>query len=198
MTGADPTTTYLRLGYSLDSVNLEVNRTALFTWAISGLLLIAIGLFLWLILHVVRTRQPVKPSALPVAADRAMPPLLIDARDAGRAGGNGFAAADGKGRVLRLRGGEVRVDEQRKRIDFDGQEVVLSPKEYKILMQLASEPARIFTDEELIQAGWGSESFATSKDVKQYIYFLRRKLGDDAKAPKFIETVRGHGYRLAV
>jgi DNA-binding winged helix-turn-helix (wHTH) protein len=64
---------------------------------------------------------------------------------------------------------------------------------------LASQPGRIFTEEEIIKSVWPEEnadSPPTSKDVKQQIFFLRQKLGDNGESPIFIGTERGQGYRL--
>jgi len=43
---------------------------------------------------------------------------------------------------------------------------------------------------------WAEHSFASAQDVKQYIYFLRRKLEEDPKKPAIITTVRGFGYKV--
>ena len=182
-----PTISYLRVGYSLTSIELALRRSALFIVGTSALLLLVIGLLFWLTTRIwggIHLRPPV-----------ATPGLSPEMEQALIANGDG---PEPLRQVLELRGGQVTVDRRRKLIAFDGQQVSLSPKEYKLFMQLASDPERIFSDPEILAEVWGSNSVATSKDVKQYIYFLRRKLGDDPEAPSFIETVRGHGYKLAV
>jgi hypothetical protein len=199
---SDPATTYLRLGYSMIAVDLEIGRYSIFILSVSVLLLIAIGLLFWLITwwtgRAFKGLHPHQAADIAAQGQEAVPP----AKDAGqvteRISDNGIGATAPLCRRLQLRGGQLLLDEGRKQIAFDGQQITLSPKEYKLFMQLASNPARTFSDEEIIREVWGTEGSATSKDVKQYIYFLRRKLGDDSEMPKFIETVRGHGYKLAI
>lgn len=197
---SDPATTYLRLGYSMISVDLEIGRYSLFILSVSGLLLIAMGLLFSLITW--WTGRAFKGLYFHKAMSLATPVAPLPAKDAEQAteriGDNGLGAMPSASRNLQLRGGPLLLDAGRKLIAFDGQQVALSPKEYKLFMQLASNPTRTFSDEEIIREVWGRESSATSKDVKQYIYFLRRKLGDDSEMPKFIETVHGHGYKLAI
>lgn len=91
---------------------------------------------------------------------------------------------------------ELVVDHAGKRVFLRGGELKLSPKEYELLCLLASEPGRVFSTEEILQAVWAGRQWATAQDVKQYIYFLRRKLEADPENPKFIITVRGFGYKL--
>lgn len=88
------------------------------------------------------------------------------------------------------------VDNVAKRVFLNGTEVKLSPKEYELLKLLASEPGRVFSNEEILQAVWAGRQWATAQDVKQYIYFIRKKLEADPENPKFIITVRGFGYKL--
>ena len=73
---------------------------------------------------------------------------------------------------------------------------MLTPAEYDILLLLARASGRVRTREQLLVevADRDFESFDRAIDV--HISSLRRKLGDDPKAPRFIETVRGAGYRM--
>jgi len=88
------------------------------------------------------------------------------------------------------------VDNAGKRVFLNGTEVKLSPKEYELVRLLASEPGRVFSNEEILQAVWTGRHWATAQDVKQYIYFVRKKLEADPENPQFIVTVRGFGYKL--
>lgn len=88
------------------------------------------------------------------------------------------------------------VDNAGKRVFLNGAEVKLSPKEYEVVHLLASEPGRVFSNEEILQAVWAGRQWATAQDVKQYIYFIRKKLEADPENPQFILTVRGFGYKL--
>jgi len=88
------------------------------------------------------------------------------------------------------------VDNAGKRVFLNGSEVKLSPKEYELVRLLASEPGRVFSNGEILQAVWAGRQWATAQDVKQYVYFVRKKLETDPENPRFIITVRGFGYKL--
>ena len=90
----------------------------------------------------------------------------------------------------------IRIDDRTKTVTIDGEPVALSPKEYELLRLLASEPGRVFTNEEIINSLWDGGR-ATSSDVKQYIYHLRIKIERDPQDPQLILNVKGFGYKLA-
>ena len=79
---------------------------------------------------------------------------------------------------------------------LDGRPLNLTPIEYEILWCLARAPGRVKTREQLLVevADRDFESFDRSIDV--HVSSLRRSLGDDPRTPRFIETVRGAGYRM--
>ena len=79
---------------------------------------------------------------------------------------------------------------------LDGQAIPLSPIEWDMLLALARSAGRVKSREQLLLevADRDFESFDRSIDV--HISALRKKLGDDPKSPRYIETVRGAGYRL--
>jgi DNA-binding response OmpR family regulator len=79
---------------------------------------------------------------------------------------------------------------------LDGEPMTLTPIEYDMLLALARSAGRVKSREQLLLevAERDFESFDRSIDV--HISALRRKLGDDSKAPRYIETVRGAGYRM--
>ncbi len=74
----------------------------------------------------------------------------------------------------------------------------LSPTELDLLLTLAQNPGEVWSRERLLQRVWGAErgSAVDERVVDSYIALLRRKLGDDPKAPRYIETVFGQGYRF--
>lgn len=79
---------------------------------------------------------------------------------------------------------------------LDDQPLTLTPIEYDILLSLAGSAGRVKSREQLLLdvADRDFESFDRSIDV--HVSSLRKKLGDDAKTPRFIETVRSVGYRM--
>jgi DNA-binding response OmpR family regulator len=97
----------------------------------------------------------------------------------------------------RWRVGELEIDDTQKCVRLRGREVALSPKEYELLKLLASQPGRVFSDEEIIRHVWPEGGLASSTDVKRYIYLLRQKIEADPKTPTLVLTVPGFGYKLA-
>ena len=77
----------------------------------------------------------------------------------------------------------------------DGAEVALRPKAYELLVALARRPQELVTKEELLDSVWGRR-FITEGVIKSSVSELRQALGDDPKAPRWIETVSRRGYRF--
>ncbi len=94
--------------------------------------------------------------------------------------------------------GELALDDVRKYVKVRGEAVELSPKEFDLLKLLCDEPGKVYSNDEILKNIWAEHSFASAQDVKQYIYFLRRKLEENPKQPKIIVTVRGFGYKVEV
>jgi DNA-binding response OmpR family regulator len=92
--------------------------------------------------------------------------------------------------------GKLQIDDERKEVRLGDKLIELSPKEYELLKLLASKPGKVFSHREIIEAIWQDNPYASSEDVKKYIYLLRNKLEDDVENPKLILTVRGFGYKL--
>lgn len=94
--------------------------------------------------------------------------------------------------------GHIIIDDRTKVVTVDGEPVPLSPKEYELLKLLASDPGRVFTNEEIIESLWEERGRATSMDVKQYIYHLRNRIERNPQSPDLIQNVKGFGYKLAI
>jgi len=90
----------------------------------------------------------------------------------------------------------IEVDAAARTVTLSGNALALSRTEFDLLLTLTRHPGIIFTRERLLERVWGLEFVGTERVVDVNIQMLRRKLGDDADAPKFIETVRGVGYRF--
>lgn len=73
----------------------------------------------------------------------------------------------------------------------NGQEVVLTVREYEILKLLMSNPGKIFSRENLLCSIWGYEYYGDEKILNTHICNIRRKVGEE-----YIETIRGRGYRF--
>lgn len=77
-----------------------------------------------------------------------------------------------------------------------GKHVELSPKEFKILAMLLSSPNKVFSREELLEQVWGLDFYGDTKTVDVHIRWLREKIELDPSNPRYVQTVRGFGYRL--
>src|SRR5262245_22460559 len=106
------------------------------------------------------------------------------------------ARQTGEAQVAPLAVGALWLDPAARRASLGDQPLVLTAVEYDILLSLARAAGRVKTREQLLLevAERDFESFDRSIDV--HVSALRRKLGDNPRAPRFIETVRGVGYKL--
>jgi DNA-binding response OmpR family regulator len=91
---------------------------------------------------------------------------------------------------------DLCVDRERRIVSRRGEPVHLTRDEYHILALLMSRRAKIFTREEILEAVKGAAYGGFDRAVDTHIKKLRAKLGDDPKAPAYIITVYGMGYRL--
>ena len=96
----------------------------------------------------------------------------------------------------RIRVKDLVLDASSHSIARDGQDLSLTPTEFRLLAHLMRNAGRLLTHEELLTHVWGNEYAAEKPYLMYYVRFLRRKLGDDASSPRYIATVRGRGYRL--
>ncbi|MEW6223274.1 MAG: response regulator transcription factor [Chloroflexota bacterium] len=88
------------------------------------------------------------------------------------------------------------IDEGRRMVRVDDAAVELTALEFNLLAALAREPGIVVTRQSLLDQVWGAEFVADDHLVDVHVANLRRKLGDDPARPRFVETVRGVGYRL--
>lgn len=95
-----------------------------------------------------------------------------------------------------LRVGPICLDPQQCRVTLDGQEVSLSPREFRLLECLMRHPGRAFTRDQLIEQVWGPDFVGNSKSVDVHMLWLRRKLDVASPKPELFITVRGVGYRM--
>ena len=93
----------------------------------------------------------------------------------------------------RLRAGSLELDLRSRRATLDGGELALTPKEFDLLALLASDPGAVVSRDHMLREVWNTEWFGPTKTIDVHVASLRKKLGD----PRWIETVRGVGLRLA-
>jgi DNA-binding response OmpR family regulator len=111
--------------------------------------------------------------------------LLARVRALLRRGGSAELAASG-----------VRLDVGSRRVWCDEAELHLTNKEYGLLQLLLEQAGRVVTREAAAERVWGDPRTATSKTLDMHVSWLRRKLGDEAAAPRRLVTVRGIGFRF--
>jgi two-component system KDP operon response regulator KdpE len=92
--------------------------------------------------------------------------------------------------------GDERIDFAQRKVTVRGQPVALTPTEYNLLVELATNPGRILTHHELLKKVWGDEYREEVHYLKVYVGRLRAKLERDPAKPKLILTARGIGYQF--
>ena len=90
----------------------------------------------------------------------------------------------------------LEIDEARRMVRVDGNPVDLTALEFDLLAALARDPGIVIRRQALLDRVWGADFVADDHLVDVHVANLRRKLGDDPAHPRFVETVRGVGYRL--
>jgi DNA-binding response OmpR family regulator len=91
---------------------------------------------------------------------------------------------------------EVRPDEGT--VERGGEEVHCTRTEFRLLCELARHPGKVLSREHLLEQVWGYDYFGDGRLVDVHIRRLRTKVEPDPATPRFILTVRGMGYKLAV
>jgi two-component system alkaline phosphatase synthesis response regulator PhoP len=91
--------------------------------------------------------------------------------------------------------GDVQIDFERAEVRKAGQPLALAAKELQLLRYLVNHRDRVVPREEILQQVWEYDSEISSRTIDVHIAWLRQKL-DNPQNPKFIQTVRGKGYRF--
>jgi len=95
-----------------------------------------------------------------------------------------------------LRTGDLVVDRPRREVTVAGRAIDLTTLEFAILETLARDPGIVLTRQQLLDAAWGVDFVGDDHVLEVHVGNLRRKLGDEPAQPRYVETVRGVGYRL--
>ena len=93
--------------------------------------------------------------------------------------------------------GPLRIDLRRSEVFRDGSPAMLSTKEFQLLRYLLEHRGTTLSREELLKDVWGYASAPSTRTVDVHVAWLRQKLEDDPKQPKYILTVHGQGYKFA-
>jgi two-component system KDP operon response regulator KdpE len=92
--------------------------------------------------------------------------------------------------------GGIKVDLGRRQVFRDGEEVRLTPIEYKLLALLVRHAGKVLTHRQILREVWGPEYGDESHYLRVYVAQLRRKLEADPARPRIVRTEPGVGYRL--
>jgi Response regulators consisting of a CheY-like receiver domain and a winged-helix DNA-binding domain len=98
------------------------------------------------------------------------------------------------GDILRI--GPLIIDSSKHEALKNGERLDLTLKEFELLKYLITNRGKVLTRELLLDRIWGYEYFGETRTVDVHIRHLRQKLEEDDKNPKFIETIRGIGYKF--
>ena len=106
-----------------------------------------------------------------------------------------LAAAAGNERISF---GDLVIDPDLMAVQRNGRRVNLTPTEFRLLRYLAERPERLLSRAQIIEAVWGyTADIGYDRTVDVHVRRLREKIEDDPASPRWIQTVRGFGYRFA-
>jgi two-component system alkaline phosphatase synthesis response regulator PhoP len=103
---------------------------------------------------------------------------------------------NGDGRSGAVRFGNVSVDFRRAEVRRRNKPIELSAMEFKLLQFLIQNPGSVHSRDALLDAVWGYDAMPTTRTVDVHIAWLRQKLEENPRHPKFIQTVHGLGYKF--
>jgi two-component system alkaline phosphatase synthesis response regulator PhoP len=91
--------------------------------------------------------------------------------------------------------GTIRVDFRRTEITRNGEPIALSAKEFQLLRYFIDHKGETLTRETLLQEVWGYSAIPYTRTVDVHVAWLRQKLEEDPKQPRWIQTIHGMGYK---
>lgn len=92
--------------------------------------------------------------------------------------------------------GSLVISERSRRVERDGNEILLTPKEFDILLFLAKNRGQVFTKEQIYQAVWENDYVMDDSNIMSFIRKLRKKIEPNPDAPEYIQTIWGIGYKF--
>jgi len=98
---------------------------------------------------------------------------------------------------LSFGGGDLDIDVRGAEVRKAGAVVDLTPSERRLLLTLAASPGRVYTREELIDRALGPDYDGYDRTIDAHVKNLRQKIESDPRAPRYVQTVHGLGYRFA-
>ncbi len=98
-------------------------------------------------------------------------------------------------RKLELPG--LELDLLRRQVCVEGTPVELTAKEFEVLALLAAHPGRVYSREQIMHHLWDGDFFGEARAADVHVQHIRKKIEPDPKNPRYVQTVRGMGYRFA-
>jgi DNA-binding response OmpR family regulator len=96
-----------------------------------------------------------------------------------------------------LRFDRLEIDEAAREVRVDGRDLGFKPREFALLLQLASNPGVAFSRANLLETVWGFDFNGDQRTVDVHVRRLRAKLEDEAAMPRVVQTIHGFGYKFA-
>ena len=92
--------------------------------------------------------------------------------------------------------GGLEIDDNRKTVTVDGEDVRLTPIEYRIALLMIRSPGRVFSIDEIYENVWGEDAFCVDNTIAVHIRRIREKIEIDPKNPRYLKVVWGIGYKI--
>ena len=93
---------------------------------------------------------------------------------------------------------DLEIDLERRKVRHKGEVKKLTHKEFQLLYALAQCPNKVFSRNELLNNVWGWSQYGQTRTVDIHIGYLRKKLEENPRKPRLLQTIRGVGYTLNV
>jgi DNA-binding response OmpR family regulator len=90
----------------------------------------------------------------------------------------------------------LEIDLFRRQVSAGGEPVELTAKEFEVLALLAAHPGRVYSREQIMQHLWDGDFFGEARAADVHVQHIRQKIEPDPKTPRYVQTVRGMGYRF--
>jgi len=90
----------------------------------------------------------------------------------------------------------LTIDDNLKTVTVEGEDIKLTPLEYKIALLLIRSPGRVFSIDDIYERVWGEDAFCADNTIAVHIRRIREKIEIDPKNPKYLKVVWGIGYKI--
>lgn len=105
-----------------------------------------------------------------------------------------LVAAEVKDEVIKI--GELEIHPDKYMVMFKGEQLVLTPKEFELILYLANHRGKVLSRDQLLNGVWDFHYDGDTRIVDVHISHLREKIETDTKQPVYIRTIRGFGYKM--